>query len=243
MAQQRQPQRPQRERMEGAFGLQEERWTTAGPIRQPGPEERISELELNAQATVADAAPLGLAAFAASTFTLGAVAAGWGAITGAGPTGFSFLGTIPMLIIFGGIAQFVAAMWAFRKGDTFWATFLGVFGSLYATLGISFLLLGATNIPVGVLVPSVVEGVAVAMFAFIAAYLTWAAVRVSMVMVGVLGFLTAALALLSTALFVGGGFLVLMVAGYCAIASGLLAFYASAAIVVNSGYQREVLPY
>ena len=27
-------------------------------------------------------------------------------------------------------------MWAFRKGSTFWATFLGVFGALYLTLGL-----------------------------------------------------------------------------------------------------------
>ncbi len=245
MAQQR---RPERERMEEPVHPHEERWTVSGPIRPVAPEERIQELELNAHATVADAAPLGLAAFAATTFTVGSAFAGWQqiiSVPGAAQVAAGFISTIPLLIIFGGIAQFVAAMWAFRKGSTFWATFLGVFGSLYATLGLSIILVGATFLPATALVgPDVAAGIAVAMFAFIAAYLTWAAMGESSVMVWVTAFLTASLALLSAAFFIGGGAtFVFWAAGYSAIASALGAFYASAAIVINSTMQREVLPY
>ncbi len=243
--------RPERERTETPLNPHEEHWTVSGPIRPVAPEERIQELELNAHATVADAAPLGLAAFAATTFVLGATAAGWGEITSVGPgiSPIGFIAAVPTLIIFGGIAQFVAAMWAFRKGSTFWATFLGVFGSLYATVGLG-VLIGASaiatagGIPFGVISPSVAGGVSIAMFAFIAGYLTWAAMGESSVMVWVSAFLTASLALLSAAFFIGGGgFVVFWAAGYAAIASALGAFYASAAIVINSTMQREVLPY
>jgi succinate-acetate transporter protein len=233
--------------METPLNPREERWTVSGPIRPVAPEERIQELELNAHATVADAAPLGLAAFAATTFTIGSAEAGWSTIVSGGVGGAvttAFIATVPMLIIFGGIAQFIAAMWSFRKGSTFWATFLGVFGALYATLGLGLFLVGSTSIIVSIATPDVAAGVAVAMFAFIAAYLTWAAMGESSVMVWVTGFLTVSLALLSAALFIGpGAFFVVWAAGYAAIVSALVAFYASAAIVINSTMQREVLPY
>ncbi len=242
MATQRQP---DRERMETPLNPHEEQWTVSGPIRPVAPEEHIQELELNAHATVADASPLGLAAFAVTTFTLGSALAGWQGIVGGGgtPSTTAFVATIPLLIIFGGIAQFVASMWSFRKGSTFWATFLGVFGSLYATLGLSILLSGTTGIPVGIGTPDVATGVGIALFAFVAAYLTWAAMGESTVMMLVALFLTGSLALLSAGFFIGGNTIVFWASGYAAIASALVAFYASAARVINSTMQREVLPY
>ncbi len=234
----------ERERMEHPMPYAE-RWTAAGPIRMVTPEDRVDELGVSAAATVADGAPLGLAAFAAATFTLGAVIAGWTPLAG-------LVGALPVLIIFGGIAQFIAAMWSFRKGETFWATFLGVFGSWYAVLSLGILLGGAAAGVGGALgglggplAQSVGLGVSVAMFAFIAAYLTWAATGISSVMVGVCGLLTASLALIAVAFFIGplSSPLVLMAAGYCGIVSALIAFYASAAIVINSALHREMLPY
>jgi len=63
-------------------------------------------------------------------------------------------------------------------------------------------------------------------------------------MVWVTGLLSVSLALLAAAFFIGAGaFLVVWAAGYAAIASALVGFYASAAIVINSTLQREVLPY
>ncbi len=227
-----------------------EQWTPAGPIRPVSAEDIIQRLELNAQATVADAAPLGLAAFAATTFTLGAIEAGWAAISSQGSPIIAFvssitgyIATLPMLIIFGGIAQFIAAMWSFRKGSTFWATFLGVYGSLYGVLGLGILVSGLTGIPVGILQPELGTAVAVAMFALIGAYLTFAATGISAVVVGTAGFLTVSLALLSASFFMGGAFLTIMAAGYASIVSALLAFYASAALVINSTLGREVMPY
>ena len=234
------PRRIERERAETPLQPQAEQWTTTGPIRAVGMEERVEELELNAAATVADAAPLGLAAYAAATFSVSAIVAGWAPIV-------DLVTSVPILIIFGGIAQFVAAMWAFRKGETFWATFLGVFGSWYAVLALAIMLgLGGTLTAIGgPAIVSVSLGVSVALFALIAAYLTYAAMGVSSVMVGVLGLLTVSLALVSVGFFVGlaNAPFVLMAAGYAGLVSALIAFYASAAIVINSALHREVLPY
>src|SRR4249919_3172774 len=64
---------------------------------------------------IADPAPLGLAAFALTTFLLSAKNAGW--MTHA--TGNSWL---PFALAYGGLAQLLAAMWGFAKKNVVAAT-------------------------------------------------------------------------------------------------------------------------
>ena len=59
-------------------------------------------------AGIADPAPLGLAAFALTTFLLSARNAGWMSHT----TGSAWL---PFALAYGGLAQLLAAMWGFAK--------------------------------------------------------------------------------------------------------------------------------
>ena len=59
---------------------------------------------------IADPAPLGLAAFALTTFLLSAKNAGWTHGTDAW-LGYAFA--------YGGLVQLLAGMWAFRRGETF----------------------------------------------------------------------------------------------------------------------------
>ena len=69
-------------------------------------------------APVADPAPLGLAAFATTTFILSMINAnlvGGGVATAAGIVA-------GMAFAYGGIAQFAAGLWEFRNGNTFGAT-------------------------------------------------------------------------------------------------------------------------
>ena len=63
----------------------------------------------------ADPAPLGLAAFALTTFLLSAANAHW--MTTA--TGDAWLG---FALAYGGLAQFAAGMWEFRNRNVFGAT-------------------------------------------------------------------------------------------------------------------------
>ena len=63
-------------------------------------------------APAADPAPLGLGAFALTTFLLSAFNAGW--MTRA--SGLAWLG---YAFAYGGLAQFCAGMWEFRNGNTF----------------------------------------------------------------------------------------------------------------------------
>jgi len=77
-----------------------------------------------AAVTVADPAPLGLAAFALTTMVLSAINAGWiGAIDEPVVLGLA--------IAYGGTAQLLAGMWAFRRGNTFAATAFTSYGAFW----------------------------------------------------------------------------------------------------------------
>jgi uncharacterized protein len=82
---------------------------------------------------IADPAPLGLAAFALTTFLLSAKNAGW--MTHA--TGSSWLA---FALAYGGLAQLLAAMWAFAKKNVVAATGFGTFGAFWIGLGFWVLL-------------------------------------------------------------------------------------------------------
>jgi len=82
---------------------------------------------------IADPGPLGLAAFALTTFLLSAKNAGW--MTNA--TGSAWLG---FALAYGGFAQLCAAMWEFRNRNVVGATGFGTFGAFWIGLGFWVLL-------------------------------------------------------------------------------------------------------
>lgn len=244
MAQQRHEEPEERPRMPRESGRQEpvqpieDRWTPAGPIPARAPADTVEELEIQAQATVADPVPLGLASFAGATFTASAVNAGW-----FGNPLIGLVAAAPILFFFGGISQFISAMWAFRKGNTFAATAFGSFGAFNTLFAVVILLIAAGTIPLGTVPGAYTVATTLAMFALIAGYLAFAATGISTVLVGVLGFLCATYGLLAAGFFIGPPNLAIVAGGYAGIVSSLLAFYASAAIVINSATRREVLPF
>jgi succinate-acetate transporter protein len=76
---------------------------------------------------IADPAPLGLAAFALTTFLLSAKNADW--MTHA--TGNAWLA---YAFAYGGLAQLLAGMWEFRNRNVFGATAFGTYGSFWIGL-------------------------------------------------------------------------------------------------------------
>ncbi len=216
----------------------EDRWTPAGPIPAEASAETVEQLEIQSQATVGDPVPLGLASFAAATFTVSAVNAGW-----FGNPVVGLVAAVPILLIFGGISQYIAAMWAVRKGNTFAATAFGAFGAFNTLFAFIILLIASGTIPLGTVPGDYTVATTLAMFALIAGYLAFAATGVSTVLVAVLGFLAATYALLTAGFFIGPPNMAIVAGGYCGIVSSLLAFYASAAIVINSATRHEIVPY
>jgi uncharacterized protein len=78
---------------------------------------------------IADPAPLGLAAFALTTFLLSARNAGWMGHT----TGDAWL---PFAFAYGGVTQLLCAMWEFRNRNVVGATGFGTFGAFWIGLGL-----------------------------------------------------------------------------------------------------------
>src|SRR2546423_12298496 len=73
---------------------------------------------------VADPGPLGLAAFALTTFILSAHNAFGAATT-------PLLAVFGFALFYGGLAQFAAGMWEFRRANVFAATAFSTYGGLW----------------------------------------------------------------------------------------------------------------
>jgi succinate-acetate transporter protein len=78
---------------------------------------------------IADPAPLGLAAFALTTFLLSAINAGWAKTS----TGGDWWG---YAIAYGGLGQLLAGMWEFRNRNVFGATAFSTYGGFWIGVGL-----------------------------------------------------------------------------------------------------------
>src|SRR3954469_3694866 len=99
---------------------------TADTPRRPGTpqlDEAVST-PASVSAGFADPGPLGLAAFAATTFFLSTVNAG---LLPASVEG----GVLGLALFYGGLAQLLAGMWEFVKGNTFGALAFSSFGAFW----------------------------------------------------------------------------------------------------------------
>ena len=83
--------------------------------------------------SVADPAPLGLAGFALTTFVLSAVNAGWLPKPGE-PV------VLGLAFAYGGLAQFCAGMWEFKRNNTFGATAFTSYGAFWIAFALLVLL-------------------------------------------------------------------------------------------------------
>ena len=96
-------------------------------------EERAVQATSAPVSGIADPAPLGLAAFATTTFLLSAANANWmGAASGAAFLGYAFA--------YGGFIQLLAGMWEFRNRNVFGATAFSTYGGFWIGIGLWALL-------------------------------------------------------------------------------------------------------
>jgi succinate-acetate transporter protein len=211
----------------------------AGTVRGPLAKQDTEVLAERAQATVADPIPLGLAGFASATFTVSTVYAGWFQFS---PGDLAI--AIPVLLIFGGIAQFLAGMWAFRRSNLLAATAFSTFGSFNVAFAL-FLWLQAIHLApsiVGGGNPAFVAGVFVLTFSLISLYLGMAALGENLWIAAILFTLALTYAFDGVQAISANVPWVGIVGGYCGIVSSSLAFLLSAAIVINSAFRRELIP-
>ena len=87
--------------------------------------------ERSESVAVANPGPLGLSAFALTTFVLSATNAGLI------PPVSGLAIVVGLALFYGGIAQILAAMWEFRNGNTFAATAFTSYGAFWMAVGYS----------------------------------------------------------------------------------------------------------
>jgi succinate-acetate transporter protein len=184
---------------------------------------------------VADPAPLGLAAFALTTFVLSAHNA-------LGATTAPLLAVFGFAAFYGGLAQFAAGMWEFRNRNVFGATAFSTYGGFW--LGVAtFLVLVLAGKVAGKDVTQSLGWILLAFAIFNTYMLVWSA-RINAAVFGV--FLT--LEITEILLFIGNfsgnaaGSGLVAIGGWVGILTALVAWYASAAGVINGMSSRPVLP-
>jgi hypothetical protein len=195
----------------------------------------------------ADTGPLGLAAFAGTTFMLSLVNSGL-----VGDKTLVGGGLLPMIaglaLAYGGLAQFVAGIWEFRTGNTFGAVAFCSYGAFW----ISFFLIVQLGVPGVVAAKGAGE-----IFSGLGLYLwTWGIFTVYMFIAslrttGAVALVFLLLAITFVILGIGNSALAgttsvtngtIKLGGYFGIATALVAWYASFAAVVNSTFGRTVAP-
>ncbi len=178
----------------------------------------------------ANPAPLGLAAFAMTTFVLSMFNANLVNEKGT-PV------VLGLALVYGGIVQILAGMWEFRGGNTFGAVAFSSFGAFW----ISFWALEVFYAKsIGGNVGHAV-GVYLWAWAIFTAYMTVAALRVSAAVLVVFILLTVTFVLLAIGA-VGPHATVTHWGGYIGLATAAAAWYASFAAVLNSTFERTILP-
>jgi len=181
---------------------------------------------------IADPAPLGLAAFALTTFLLSAVNAGWAkSSTGSDWVGYAFA--------YGGLVQLLAGMWEFRNRNVFGSTAFSTYGGFWIGLGLWAVLVAPHALSATAVGKDL--GWILLAFAIFNTYMLIFSTQVNAAVFGV--FLT--LELTEIFLFIGnfaGNANIVKVGGYIGVLTALVAWYTSAAGVINGMKGAIVLP-
>jgi succinate-acetate transporter protein len=200
---------------------------------QPGqqPLETANSIASAHASIIADPGPVGLAAFAMTTFVLSVVNAGL-IDKSVEPV------VLGLALFYGGLVQLLAGMWEFRKGNTFGALAFSSYGAFWLSFFyyVSYIAAGIPAAHVGS-----ATGLYLLAWTIFTAYMTVASVRTSGAVFIVFVLLTLTfLALTIGALAGSSGFS--MIGGWLGILTAILAWYASFAGVTNSTFKRTVMP-
>jgi succinate-acetate transporter protein len=188
-------------------------------------------------APAADPAPLGLAAFALTTFML----------SGHNASFIPDVLWIGLALFYGGLIQLLAGMWEFRNRNVFGSTAFSTYGGFWLALGIFVVLADTTSLGASLKGADIDNGLAwfLVSFAIFNTYMMFWSLRVSVAVFAVFATLEITEIVLAIGFFrVGNGDSAWMLhaGGWVGILTAAAAWYASAAGVVNGMTDRAVLP-
>jgi uncharacterized protein len=200
-----------------------------GAEARPGPETRA-----DVPAIMDDPVPLGLAAFGITALVVGTVIAGWWPNSRAGLALMA-----PVLLILGGIVQFIAGLYCYARRKSLAATFFGVFGGLSA-IASSYVMAAPAAALLG---PGSLLGplaVGLAAFAFVALVLAVALSQVN-VGFGITSLLLAvALVLCAISMFAQGLPVLTAIGGWVGLIAGACALVTAASLTMGRELRARV---
>ncbi|CAI5506121.1 unnamed protein product [Closterium sp. Naga37s-1] len=186
------------------------------------------------KSAIADPAPLGLAAFALTTYVLSCHNAGWA----------PDIIWVGLAFFYGGLAQLLAGMWEFKKNNTFGATAFSTYGAFWMGLAFFVLLklLGYTTVLQATDVSEALGWFLSGFFIF-NSYMTVCALMASHAVLLVFSLLEITLMLLFIGNFSnqhpGEGWI--KAGGYFGLFTAIAAWYASGAACFNAMAGKTVL--
>jgi succinate-acetate transporter protein len=182
----------------------------------------------------ADPGPLGLAAFAATTFFLSTVNAGLlPKSVEAGVFGLAFF--------YGGIAQLLAGMWEFVKGNTFGALAFSSYGAFWLSF---WYLVSHVSSDLGKASAGDIDkavGTYLLVWTIFTAYMLVASMRTSGAIMAVFLLVTFSFLFLCIGAYSASAGMT-KVGGWLGLATAVAAWYASFAGVFNATAKRDVMP-
>ena len=193
--------------------------------------ENARQTVIQPAGAIADPAPLGLAAFALTTFVLSFFNADL-VNKGGEPV------VLGLALAYGGIAQLLAGMWEFKNNNTFGATAFSSFGAFWISLFVFDQFL-APSVPAAQLGSAV--GLYLIGWGIFTTYMWIASLRVSVAVSMVFLLLAPTFILLGIGNSADNTTLI-HIGGWLGIATAIVAWYASFASVTNRTFGRVVLP-
>lgn len=172
-------------------------------------------------------APLGLAGFALTTWLLSMINAGWF-------TGDSLNMVLACALAFGGTAQAIAGVMELPRGNTFGATAFLSYGAFWWSFALFVMFLHDK-------VPAAFVGWYLFLWGVFTFYMWFATFRSPRALQLIFLALWITFFLLAAGEWTGSGGLH-AAGGYGGLLTAVLAFYLSAATVINEAYDRVVLP-
>jgi succinate-acetate transporter protein len=185
-------------------------------------------------ADIADPAPLGLAAFALTTFLLSVFNTG---VIKTSPAVLEGV-VLPVALFYGGIAQLLAGMWEFKKANTFGALAFTSYGAFWMSFA-GYVYIIAPKIPAAARHET--TGLWLLAWTIFTLYMLLASLRVNGAVFGVFLVLEVTFILLTVGNLYNKTNIIHW-GGYLGIVTAFLAWYASMAGVVNATWKKTVLP-
>jgi succinate-acetate transporter protein len=180
--------------------------------------------------SVADPAPLGLAAFAMTTFAL---SVGNAKIWGPGADA-----ALALALVYGGAVQLFAGMWEFVRKNTFGALAFSSYGAFWIAYYVFGKFVAGGIAPADV--PQAV-GVFLLGWTIFTFYMVIPSLRVNAAVAAVFILLTITFVLLTIGAF-QSNLTITQWGGYFGIATAAVAWYASFAGVVNETFKKVIIP-